>query len=106
MLDLVRRCWANKGAVTQQHRVQLARYVFDVERVCVSQQDLAERGRQVQRMADVYRLASRVVIWVGEGTHDSDLAMSTLKRVSSKVNYDHATFHLSSICEDPLDAHV
>lgn len=40
--------------------------VLWIDAICVNQADLIERGGQVNRMADVYELASRVVVWLGE----------------------------------------
>jgi hypothetical protein len=36
--------------------------------ICINQSDTHEKSQQVAQMADVYRLASRVLIWLGEST--------------------------------------
>ncbi len=56
-----------------------------IDAVCINQQSLDERGSQVRRMADIYRLARRVVIWLGPALTDSSLAMSTLAHLGAQV---------------------
>ncbi|KAH6857146.1 heterokaryon incompatibility protein-domain-containing protein [Chaetomium sp. MPI-CAGE-AT-0009] len=56
-----------------------------IDAVCVNQQALDERGSQLRRMADIYRLARRVVIWLGPASMDSTLAMSTLSHLGAQV---------------------
>jgi hypothetical protein len=60
-------------AVTQNLEESLRRMrPKDVERhlwidaVCINQEDIAERNAQVSRMAQIYRRATRVSIWLGE----------------------------------------
>ncbi|KAI1123860.1 heterokaryon incompatibility protein-domain-containing protein [Nemania abortiva] len=36
-----------------------------VDAVCINQEDLDEKSKQVPRMADIYSMANRVVIWLG-----------------------------------------
>ncbi|KAL6865857.1 hypothetical protein ACO1O0_001956 [Amphichorda felina] len=56
-----------------------------VDAICINQQDMAERNAQVQRMPHVYRLAHRVVVWLGPGSRQSRLAMSTLGYLGGHV---------------------
>lgn len=77
-----------------------------IDAICVNQKNLTERSAQVQRMADVYRLASRVVVWLGEESPTSNLAMNTLKTIRSKLSFDLETHTISPTSEDPSEAHV
>lgn len=43
-----------------------------IDAICINQADLAERESQVKLMGRIYRQASRVLIWLGEGTEHSD----------------------------------
>ncbi|KAK3395040.1 heterokaryon incompatibility protein-domain-containing protein [Podospora didyma] len=52
-------------------------FIIWADAVCINQQDAAERGSQVQMMADIYRSASSVVVWLGEEGDDSSVAMDT-----------------------------
>jgi hypothetical protein len=51
-----------------------------VDAVCINQQDLKEKERQLKLMADIYSLARQVYIWLGEGTHESDAAIEYLNK--------------------------
>ncbi|KAK4455385.1 heterokaryon incompatibility protein-domain-containing protein [Podospora aff. communis PSN243] len=58
-----------------------------VDAICINQGDLGERADQVLRMRDIYRLAARVVVWLGpsDDAEASDLAMETLRRLGRRV---------------------
>lgn len=43
-----------------------------VDAVCINQTNVAERNSQVARMADIYRLASRVIAWIGDDLDEDD----------------------------------
>ena len=62
--------------------------VLWIDAICVNQQDLKERSRQVRRMADLYRLADRVVVWLGPGNKDSSYGVRLLDELSSKFTVD------------------
>jgi hypothetical protein len=58
------------------------------DQCCINQEDLSERGDQVLIMGQIFRKASRVVVWLGEdpapppsGKRDSELIIDVLKRV-------------------------
>lgn len=77
-----------------------------IDAICVNQENLPERSRQVQRMADIYQLASRVVVWLGEGSASRSLAFDELKSIRSHVYEDSETGELCPVSTDPYDAHV
>lgn len=43
-----------------------------IDALCINQDDLAERGQQVAMMAEIYRIASEVIVWLGEDTKERD----------------------------------
>jgi hypothetical protein len=59
-----------------------------IDAICVDQQNLEERSQQVGRMADIYRLAERVMVWVGPEEDDSSLAMDILRTLGTNVEVD------------------
>ena len=69
------------------------RRVLWIDAICVDQKNLKERSSQVKRMADLYRLAERVVVWLGPEKEDSGYGLSLLEELSSKVTVDwtHST---------------
>lgn len=56
-----------------------------VDAICINQSDIAEREAQVMRMADVYSLASRVVIWLGPDSESTGEAIDTLRHLGEQV---------------------
>ncbi|KAE8454218.1 hypothetical protein EG329_005143 [Mollisiaceae sp. DMI_Dod_QoI] len=59
--------------------------------ICINQDDDRERTHQVRQMSSIYKEAEQVVIWLGEGTEESDSLMDSMRRVqehSVKVNGD------------------
>ncbi|KAL8994655.1 MAG: hypothetical protein Q9169_005435 [Polycauliona sp. 2 TL-2023] len=64
-----------------------------IDAICVDQQNLEERGYQVQRMADIYRQAERVRIWLGPESQDSALAIEALSSLASQIEVD---WHLNT----------
>ena len=50
-----------------------------IDAICISQTDNAEKALQIPRMGDIYRLANRVVAWLGEGGTTGEYAMKLRK---------------------------
>ncbi|KAI3318840.1 HET-domain-containing protein [Xylariaceae sp. AK1471] len=50
-----------------------------VDAICINQGDLVERGRQVVLMEQIYRNASKTVVYLGDKSADSDLAAKYLE---------------------------
>ena len=67
--------------------------VLWIDAICVNQQALKERSRQVGRMADLYRLADRVIVWLGPEKKHSKHGLRVLEKLSSKITVDwiHST---------------
>ncbi|KAI1398394.1 heterokaryon incompatibility protein-domain-containing protein [Hypoxylon fuscum] len=56
-----------------------------VDALCINQDDTKEREGQVGLMRDIYRLAARVVVWLGQATNGSRLALSALGHLGAQV---------------------
>jgi hypothetical protein len=60
-----------------------------VDSICINQSDLNERGSQVAQMGEVFRQASRVIIWLGCEEGDSSYALELIEGLSSQIaEYD------------------
>ena len=59
--------------------------------LCINQDDLAERSSQVALMGDIYRSATRVVVWLGVESEDSNGAMNLMDKLGSMVTFDFVT---------------
>ena len=54
---------------------------FWIDQVCIDQENIEERNKQVQLMRDIYRSAQIVYVWLGDEADDSDLAMKFVPRL-------------------------
>jgi hypothetical protein len=52
--------------------------------ICINQTDFEERNQQVSQMASVYAVAQHTIIWLGEGTAETDELFRTLKLLNSQ----------------------
>ena len=50
-----------------------------VDAVCINQSDILEKEQQIRFMAKIYAQANRVVVWLGEGADNSDLALEEIR---------------------------
>ena len=57
---------------------------FWIDAICINQKDIVERAGQVKRMREVYSKAWTPVIWLGENTEDSGLALDLLVTLASE----------------------
>ncbi|KAI2471445.1 HET-domain-containing protein [Annulohypoxylon bovei var. microspora] len=64
--------------------------VMWVDALCINQVNEAEKGSQVAMMGEIFRLAHRVVAWIGPKASDSDHAMGWMDFVGSQVEVDFA----------------
>jgi hypothetical protein len=56
-----------------------------IDAICINQKDDEEKGVQVAKMGDVYRKATKVVVWLGPGTARSNLAIDFLDRLGQAL---------------------
>ena len=71
--------------------------VFWVDAICVNQQDRAERGHQVKRMAALYSMASQVIVWLGPESQNSTSALRALDGLGSKLWVNWSTRTIISV---------
>ncbi|KAN0106850.1 HET domain containing protein [Hyaloscypha variabilis] len=57
---------------------------IQIDDLCIDQGNVQEKNHQVRRMAEIYRRATFVVIWLGEPSPDSDLALEFMITMSIK----------------------
>jgi hypothetical protein len=50
-----------------------------IDAICINQADNEEKSHQIQRMAQIYGVASRVLVWLGEAADDSDQAIEIIR---------------------------
>ena len=62
-----------------------------IDAICINQQDLGERSRQVTTMAEIFGLADRVVVWLGPEKDNSAKVLHLLSDLSSEIKVDYPT---------------
>jgi hypothetical protein len=70
------------------HLRQRQATILWVDALCINQDDLAERARQVAQMKDVYHRAAIVHVWLGESNELSEQAFDELHGLSEHLDYD------------------
>lgn len=85
-----------------------------IDAICINQRDLEERSRQVQLMDLIYLKATSVVIWLGDETPSSKVALATLSRyledhqrgdqtvvhwIASNAPFEDKTYSISCVLE-------
>jgi Heterokaryon incompatibility protein (HET) len=56
--------------------------VLWIDALCIDQGNKSEKSQQIRRMAEIYRKATEVIIWLGEAANDSDLGMEFIMNMS------------------------
>ncbi len=56
-----------------------------LDQVCIDQNNIREKGSQVQLMTEIFHSASAVIAWVGEPSTDSSLAMGLIKCLAETI---------------------
>ncbi|EWG53266.1 hypothetical protein FVEG_17085 [Fusarium verticillioides 7600] len=73
---------ANCHSALVQLRDSFFERVLWVDAICIDQSNITERGKQVRIMAEVYCKARQVIVWLGEATPDSKVAMQKISKVA------------------------
>ena len=92
-----------------------ARGIYQIwaDAICINQDDLYERGEQINRMGTIYQCAKTVIAWVGEDEDIQNKVFPTIKRLhdnsSTRVEPAHSNQPVkfgvkqSSFCHDHPD---
>ncbi|KAH0559818.1 hypothetical protein GP486_003666 [Trichoglossum hirsutum] len=57
-----------------------------IDQLCISQDDVVERGQQVQLMEKIYRNAKRTVVWLGEDDGNNETIDRLARELAGKPN--------------------
>ena len=69
------------AALTEIRRPGQSRFVW-VDALCIDQQNLEEKNKQVQIMGTIFASAAEVIIWLGEATEHSKWGMRILQVIA------------------------
>jgi hypothetical protein len=76
-------------------RPETARALW-IDAICINQEDPIEKGEQIRRMHDIFKFASRTVIWLGRASDDSTEALRALEHVGKQIEYTSDDYFLPS----------
>src|SRR4051812_27259922 len=68
---------------------------FWIDAVCIDQSNVYERNHQVSLMADIYKGASRVLVWLGDELDNPNFSLDIRAGVKAGI------FDMNTILEDP-----
>lgn len=68
-----------------------------VDAICINQEDREERKQQVQSMAMIYSMASRVIVWLGEADAYSDDALVEIHKAADEQPINNSQEHRGAI---------
>ncbi|KAE9375045.1 hypothetical protein N431DRAFT_335433 [Stipitochalara longipes BDJ] len=74
--------------------------VLWIDAICVNQQDLEERSQQVQRMAQIYSKAVRVIAWLGPSTKRTPVAIRCFDTINSNFKGNWGSGILEAVLSD------
>ncbi|KAJ4019471.1 hypothetical protein NW766_003198 [Fusarium irregulare] len=73
-----------------------------IDALSIDQSDIEERNHEVKRMGDIFRLATRVVAWIGPAFLGSTLALSTLNDIAQNIVWtSNRACKARPSCSDP-----
>jgi hypothetical protein len=58
-----------------------------IDAICINQDDPIEKGEQIRRMCDIFKFASRTVMWLGKASVDSTEAVRALEHVGKNLEF-------------------
>lgn len=82
------RITPNLAAALRHFRYSSALRWIWVDAICINQQDDAEKTMQIPLMGDIYRGASRVLVWLGDRAQDVD-SLRQIKRLIGRITDTH-----------------
>ena len=71
---------------------------------CINQSDKKEQSQQVAMMADIYRSAAKVIVWLGPEANSSTAAIEALRTLASKIHVDWGLSIISAASEEDAES--
>lgn len=68
----------NLSAALKRLRTRDADWIFWIDALCIDQDNKKEQGQQVAQMKRIYENAERVLVWLGEGTEDTNMLIDAM----------------------------
>jgi len=90
----------NCQAALQALRKRLGPFTIWIDAVCINQNDNLEKASQIPLMGEIYSMADRAYLWLGQATEVEDNAMSYLQRAGFQNVLIHDGPHRYSVPRD------
>ena len=75
------------------HRLPDSECYLWIDQICINQDDIAERGSQVQLMQKIYAEATLVVAWLGMATTEIEELLSMMKLAGLTIETSLSSYH-------------
>ncbi|CAI4212081.1 unnamed protein product [Parascedosporium putredinis] len=72
----------NLQSALRQLRLPEKQVCIWADALCINQDDLEERVRQVKFMKEIFEAAAEVIVWLGDESDDSDIGMQAAKELA------------------------
>ncbi|ERF70479.1 hypothetical protein EPUS_09221 [Endocarpon pusillum Z07020] len=66
-----------------------------VDSICIDHSNNKEKGLQINLMGEIYRLAARVIVWLGPEENKSGRAIDMLEDMGSQVDFHPGAFSIT-----------
>lgn len=90
------------AALIQFRQEEISRYLW-IDQICINQSDTKEKIQQMKIMADIYSKAGKVLIWLGEASDQSDVAMEFFPIFVEQVQRNDVVARSQRSVESPSD---
>ena len=74
---------ANCAAALRRLRHTIRNRMLWIDAICIDQYSNSEKNQQVPLMGQIYTKASKVIVWLGHDSQETDAAIRYLSRVAS-----------------------
>lgn len=95
---------SNLSAALVRLRDRHLERILWVDAICIDQESRVEREEQVRMMTGIYYKASRVLVWLGEGDNNGDLALRQVCAAAQKAGMKSGIHGDDQDSENPPDS--
>jgi hypothetical protein len=76
---------SNLYGILEQLRYRDEDRILWIDAICIDQENMKERGHQVEQMSEIYKEAHRVIFWLGVGNFETDVLMESLQLLQREI---------------------
>jgi hypothetical protein len=95
----------NLYVALQYLRYSARERILWIDYICINQDSIEDKNSQVRRMDEIYRHASKVVVWLGLVTADTQVGIKSLRRLNENIHLT-TVFGKKPLSEDQIQTHI